>query len=155
MAMSPADKAVQQIFPNLRTGQYKITSKDTRDYNCLAWAAGETDRKWDPTDPDEYWPDGIDRTQKLEDFIAAYATRGYEQCNGDQFEHGYEKIAIYANQYGCQHAARQLGNGAWTSKLGNLWDIEHLTLEGVENNNYGKAVAFMKRPIIFRPGITS
>lgn len=146
MAMSPADAFVYRYFPNLRNGQYKITSQDTRDYNCLAWAAGKTDRKWNPCDPDDYWPDGVDRAQKLEDFITAYAARGYEQCNDGQLEHGYEKIAIYANSSGCQHAARQLGNGAWTSKLGDGWDIEHPTLEGVECNSYGVVIAFMKRP---------
>jgi hypothetical protein len=145
--MSLADQWVQDHFPNLRNGQYKITSEFTEDYNCLAWTAGETDRRWDPTDPSHYWPEGVDRNLTLTVFMAAYATRGYEQCSNGQLEQGYEKIAIYANQYGCQHAARQLGSRAWTSKLGDGWDIEHPTLQGVENTAYGTVVAFMKRPI--------
>src|SRR2546423_3923362 len=127
MATSEADAWILQHFPNLRSGQYqyRITSADTRDYNCLAWAAGETDKVWNPSDPDDHWPDGVTRSQRLADFIAAYETKSYAECANGDFEHGYEKIAIYANTAGCQHAARQLGNGAWTSKLGTGWDIEH------------------------------
>jgi len=81
-------------------------------------------------------------------FIAAYATCHYVECQDGESEEGFEKIAIYANQRGPQHAAKQL-NGAWSSKLGDGWDIEHPTLEGIENSAYGKAVAFMKRPTTF------
>lgn len=148
MVMSLADAWIRHHFPNLRNGQYKITSQNTEDYNCLAWAAGEADRKWDPTEPSHYWPEGVERSQRLAAFIAAYETCRYEQCTDGQVEQGYEKIAIYGNARGCQHAARQLDNGAWTSKLGDGWDIEHQTIEGVENNAYGKVVAFMRRRII-------
>lgn len=152
MAMSQADRFVQRYFPNLRNGRYNVTSEYTQDYNCLAWAAGETDRRWD-LDPDSYWPEGVDRVQTLPAFMAAYTTRGYEQCDDGQLEQGYEKIAIYANQGGPQHVARQLENGAWTSKLGDGWDIEHPTLEGVESSGYGVVVAFMKRQMIHRASI--
>jgi hypothetical protein len=144
--MSPADIWVRHHFPNLRNGQYRVTSDDTRDYNCLAWAAGEVDRKWDPKDSDHHWPDGVPREQTMPAFIAAYSTCHYVECDNGEFEEGFEKIAIYANQRGPQHAAKQL-NGAWSSKLGDGWDIEHPTLEGIENSAYGKAVVFMKRAI--------
>ena len=78
MAISQADAWVRQHFPNLE-GRYVITSPNTRDYNCLAWAAGETDRKWDPNDPSYYWPAEAPREHTLAAFIAAYATRGYTQ----------------------------------------------------------------------------
>ena len=153
MAMSEADLWVRGIFHNLQNGGYKVTSEDTRDYNCLAWAAGETDRVWNPNNLDDHWPDGVPREQTLPAFIAAYATVGYVECDNCDLEHGYEKIAIYANQHGPQHAARQLGNGAWTSKLGTGWDIEHPSLDGVECDAYGKPVAYMQRPIRLQAGI--
>lgn len=150
MGMSEADAWLRRNFPNLRSGQYQITSSDTRDYNCLAWAASETDRKWNPLDPDDYWPLGVTRAQTKDAFIAAYETRGFVECYNSEVEHGYEKIAIYANAVGPQHAARQLGNGAWTSKLGDGWDIEHPTLEGVECGDYGHPIAYMKREVILK-----
>lgn len=146
MAISQADEWVRQHFPNLE-GRYVITSPNTRDYNCLAWAAGETDRKWDPNDPSYYWPAEAPRKHTLAAFIAAYATRGYKQCDDGALEDGYEKIAIYANKRGPQHAAKQLATGIWSSKLGDGWDIEHQTLEGINNPDYGEAVVFIKRPL--------
>jgi hypothetical protein len=43
------------------------------------------------------------------------------------------------------HAARQLDNGRWTSKLGELEDIEH-SLRDLEGAAYGTVVQVMKRP---------
>jgi hypothetical protein len=148
-----ADDIIRTIFPMLQTTGHRITSQDTDDYNCIAWAAGETHRRWEHNDP-WYWPDGVPRVHTVPAYVAAYETRGFAECENGEFEHGYEKIAIYAVQGKPQHAARQLGSGMWTSKLGNLWDIEHPTLDGVENNDYGKPVAFMKRSIILRAGIS-
>ena len=44
------------------------------------------------------------------------------------------------------HAARQLPNGRWTSKLGELEDIEHV-LHDLEGAAYGSVVLVMKRPV--------
>jgi hypothetical protein len=38
--MNPLEVA----FPNLRAGNYLITSAKTRLYNCIAWAVGDTTR---------------------------------------------------------------------------------------------------------------
>ena len=63
-----------------------------------------------------------------------------------------EKLAIYGDEHGFTHVARQLENGRWTSKLGEQWDIEH-ELEAVAGQEsawpayrYGSVVAFMSRP---------
>ena len=44
------------------------------------------------------------------------------------------------------HAAKQLPNGRWTSKLGRSQDVEH-TLEGLEGSAYGRARLVMRRPV--------
>ncbi|HEV3083903.1 MAG TPA: hypothetical protein VGY66_29240 [Gemmataceae bacterium] len=68
-------------------------------------------------------------------------------CAGPELESGFEKIAVYALASGAPtHAARQLPSGAWLSKLGDLQDIEHQTLEALEGRDYGKAVRFLRRP---------
>lgn len=144
MAIAPSH--LLAAFPKLKTTGYKRTSPDTRDYNCLAWAAGETHRRWDPNAPNDYWP--AKREQTIPAFKGAYATLGYVECENGDLEPGYEKIAIYAVGVKPVHAARQLANGAWTSKLGREIDIEHPTVEGVESVTYGKVVVFLKRRII-------
>jgi hypothetical protein len=45
-----------------------------------------------------------------------------------------------------RHAARQLPNGRWASKLGREDDVEHDSEKGVSGDNYGTVVAYMKRP---------
>jgi len=44
--------------------------------------------------------------------------------------------------------ARQMESGLWTSKLGQLEDIVHHTLEGVECDAYGQVVQVSKRKTV-------
>lgn len=46
-----------------------------------------------------------------------------------------------------QHAARQLPTGAWTSKIGNLEDIEHAELDALAGPLYGSPAVVLSRPI--------
>ncbi|WP_293090687.1 hypothetical protein [Moorena sp. SIOASIH] len=63
---------------------------------------------------------------------------GYTPCQSELTESGYEKIALYVDDRGIPiHAAKQLPNGKWSSKLGWLEDIEH-ELEGLVSDRYGK-----------------
>ena len=141
MAMSPSWKLGE--LPNLRPSEYTETSKDTKNYNCFAWAAEETSKRWDPNSG--YWPKGIERDVTRDLFILAFATKGYDVCADPYPELGFQKIAIYLDKDGDPtHAARQLENGYWTSKLGDYEDVEHKTLECLKD--YGEATLFMRRP---------
>ncbi|MDZ8187072.1 MAG: hypothetical protein RMX96_19770 [Nostoc sp. ChiSLP02] len=135
-------------FPNLSRTEYSVTSKQSTLYNCFAWAAGEDNRWWSPIDPDNtyYWVEGITPELTMSAFIQAYESLGYELCNNSDLEAGFEKIAIYATSDGePTHAARQLLNGKWTSKLGRWEDIEH-ELEGLIGEMYGDVKQILKRP---------
>ncbi len=135
-------------FPNLSRTEYSVTSKQSRSYNCFAWAAGEEDRWWSPIDPDNmyYWVEGVAAELTMSAFIQAYKSLGYELCDNSEMEAGFEKIAIYATSDGePTHAARQLSNGKWTSKLGRWEDIEH-ELEGLTGEMYGCVQQILKRP---------
>jgi hypothetical protein len=123
-------------------------SEETKDYNCFAWAASDTDARWEP-DPLNfwYWPDGIERKYSLDAFYAAYRTIGYEICGDGSLEAGFEKIAIFTINGIPKHAARQLPNGNWTSKLGDFEDIQHCTLACLEGPLYGMALIYMKRTV--------
>lgn len=143
-------------FPNLTRGEYEVTSNETADYNCIAHAAGKNDNWWWPDDPPSYWPDGHDKTETLEAFVKAYATVGFAHDGNHNFELevGIEKIAIYIDADGVPtHAARQLSDGTWTSKLGEWEDIQHKTLQAMEDSGglglgYGKVAIILKRSAV-------
>ncbi|MGB3310360.1 MAG: hypothetical protein WBA86_11505 [Nodosilinea sp.] len=132
-------------WPNLATTKLELTSKHTRTYNCFAYAAGD-DRWWSPKPmPGYYWPPGVPREVTIASCIAAYETLGFRLCDNGELEDGYEKIALYALASGVPtHAALQLDSGDWSSKLGHLEDISH-ELFGLQGEEYGEVVKFMKR----------
>jgi hypothetical protein len=77
--------------------------------------------------------------------VQAYETIGYSICEDGELEEGFEKIALYATSDGeVTHAARQLSNGRWTSKLGRWEDIEH-ELAGLVCEMYGSVRQFLRR----------
>ena len=134
--------------PGLRGTSYQITSAAEDRYNCIAWAAGDDQRWWWPDAASlRYWPANVPREETLGAFQAAFATLRYVDCVDERHEAGYEKVAIYAIDEVPQHAARQLANGRWTSKLGELDDIEH-DLHHLEGAEYGTVVAIMKRAVV-------
>lgn len=132
-----------QNVAGLEVSAFEITSNETEEYNCIAWAAHDTERWWWPG-PDAYWPPGVHEEETLDAFEAAYATLGYERCVDGNLEEGLEKIAIYECTRVPTHAARQLPNGRWTSKLGALEDVEH-TIDDLRVVVYGKPARYMKR----------
>lgn len=135
-------------FPNTSIDPFIVTSPQTTSYNCIAWAFGD-DTKWYWPDPDEmyYWPNNIPRTVEVNSFIELYKLIGYEICEQSIVEKDYEKIAIFLDSNGFPtHAARQLINGFWTSKLGCEFDIQH-SIQSMNNSVYGNAEVFMSRPI--------
>jgi len=140
-------KRIEQFFPDLSTSGYAVTSIATWDYNCIAWAAKDTDAWWWPDAMNlGYWPAEVEREETIEAFIKAYGLLGYVTCKSADYEHGFEKIAIYADHHRKPtHASRQLPSGEWTSKLGPLEDIQHNTLEGLYNSNYGTVKVILKR----------
>jgi hypothetical protein len=148
-------------FENLAVAGFDVVRDCTSDrtaglpanYNCIAWAAGKDSEWWWPLDvAGYYWPKGLPKEslslETLENFINAFKTESYTECQTSDHEEGFEKVAIFTNQQGRPtHAARSLPNGAWTSKLGGGEDIQHPTLESIEGRTYGKAATFLKRRI--------
>ncbi|HUY13487.1 MAG TPA: hypothetical protein VMX16_07650 [Terriglobia bacterium] len=142
-------------FPNLNDDNHEIQSVPTQEYNCIAWAAGDTRRWWWPDDPKVgygYWPPGVKREVSLDAFVEAYQTLGYEPCLSPTLELDFEKVALYVDSGGIPtHAALQLANGNWTSKLGGFEDIEHKTLECLNSQLYGESVSYLRRRRRIRP----
>lgn len=148
---------VLQIFPKLSHDKdLKITSKSDPSYNCIAWAYNINNRwMWPNTgeytflDGVHFWPSSEIMDSNVQNFIDAFKQIGYELCEKPDFESDYRRIALYVvpGTTACTHAARQLRNGMWTSKLGMYCDIQHGTPETIENNEYGKVYCIMKKKI--------
>lgn len=148
----PLDR--EAFFPNLRRGEYQVTSLETSIYNCIAHAAGKDDNWWWPDEGTGiHWPIAMMEVT-LDAFVAAYATEGYVICETQSrdLEPGVEKVAIYVDGTSePTHAARQLPDGSWTSKLGDWEDIRHERLEAMEDLSgaglgYGRVAMIMRRP---------
>jgi hypothetical protein len=145
--VSDAKKTLQMVkakFPRLNNSHVKLTSPNTSQYNCIAWAAGFSDRWFWPS-PNYYWPAGIPVVATEAAFEAAYKTLGFEKV--EMMENDAQTadwIAIFVQGKFVTHASRLLPNGFWTSKLGPGVDIEH-SLNGLEGSEYGTVAFFMKR----------
>lgn len=143
---------MDEQFPMLAAEGYAATSPESVEYNCVAWAAGDTTRWWWPDAMElGYWPTSVPRQPTLNAFKQAFSLLGYVEAQSADAESAIEKIAIYARGDAPTHVARQLANGQWTSKLGASIDLSH-TLTGLEGSLYGQVAAFMQRP---RPAIES
>jgi hypothetical protein len=144
----PMVNDLETLFPNLRGTAYRLTSPRDKGYNCIAWATGAVDRHWWlDLGGQDHWPAGVARVETIAAFHDAFATLGYVTCSSSDLEADFEKVAVYANAEGVPtHAARQLPNGRWTSKVGKLEDIEH-ELPDLEGTEYGSVVLVMRRPV--------
>ncbi len=131
-------------FPQLTDDNHEFTSEADVGYNCIAWVAGDTTRWWQPG---VFWPNDVSRDDHgvgaLENL---FESLGYVECPDASLEVGYEKVAIYGAGFMYTHAARQLPNGRWTSKLGKAHDITHDRPEDIAGGLYGEVMEFMKRP---------
>jgi hypothetical protein len=146
------DADVAQFFPKL-VGNYRKTSPATLRYNCLAWAL-RIDWLWfqhEARTAGYYWPPGIEREWSISSIRKILEVHGYaEEAGNAEVESGYEKVAFYVDRSNePTHFARQLENGKWTSKLGDLVDIEHDDLECLEGDEqYGSVLCILKRRIV-------
>ncbi len=133
------------VFPRLAASSHQVTSPRDPQYNCIAWAA-EDDSKW--WQPGSYWPiTPVDVT--VEALQGVFEGLGYSICADGSVEVGLEKVVLYGNAMGeYTHAARQLSDGRWTSKLGRGQDITHTNPEDVAGGSYGTVAAFLSRPQI-------
>lgn len=154
-----AYNTLPKIYPNLQRAGFAVrdvTSPATVGYNCVAYAAKDETRPWWPINPRRaaryyYWP-VEPRQATVQNFILAFETLGYQHCQTGDHEEGYEKVAIYVDEDDKpKHMARELGDGVWASKLGDMQDIRHHTLEAIENDMYGQAKYFMRKPLEATP----
>jgi hypothetical protein len=138
---------LEQIFPQLTGTAYQVTSPATPGYNCIAWAAGDESRWWEPDTFGLYhWPAGVPRLYTLDAFVEAFRQLGFEKCSDGSYQPGWEKVVIFTKAERVPtHMCRQLQDGGWTSKLGKLEDITHRDVSHLSGQSYGTPTVFMRR----------
>lgn len=147
---------IKKIFPDLINDlKFKVTSKETPNYNCLAWADLYNDRWMQPFPPpfpldgvEYFWPPGALKGPEIECLIDAYIKMGFQVCFDGNIEINHRKIALYKDAKNhWTHAARLSKDGYWESKLGQNVDIQHGTPYSIEGTKYGNVACFMKKKI--------
>ncbi len=131
-------------FPSLGNN-FEVLAAETPRYNCIAWSCGIT-KSW-------VWPGA-----NVADFDRLYAQHGYRRINTLDYrkQAGVQKVVLYGHVkqnngrqiIQCTHASRQLKDGTWSSKLGKLPLIRHLTpdsIDGFGSSQYGQPVAVYVR----------
>jgi len=142
-AWSPAD--LVHRFPRLRTEGYDVKSPVSVRYNCIAWAAGDDTRWWEPT-VGYFWPADVPREFSVDAYVKVFESRGYERCAGTLHEPGFERVAIYTDDTGEPvHVSRELTTGRWVSKMSLFEDIEHATAESLTGDAYTNVTVVLRR----------
>ncbi len=81
----------EALFPGLTGTRYQVTSPKNDVYNCIAWAAKDTQVWWWPDPGGQlYWPAGVQRAEALSAFREAFESLGYSLCSNDGLEAGFE-----------------------------------------------------------------
>ena len=126
-------------FPHLG-GNFEVLAASTPAYNCIAHSLGIHDKWINPqTGPTD---------APLSPMDQMYLARGYYRSKSLNFqlEPGKQKVVVYGQKQDgyiakITHAAIQTRKGLWTSKLGKLALISHLTPQALSGPDYGVPVA--------------
>jgi hypothetical protein len=141
------NRELEEAFPGLTEGSYQVTSPQDANYNCVAWAVGDTSRFWyEINAKGYYWPPGTGSADTIDGWKRVFEIHGYKEAGTSQFDPAFEKVAIYVDPDGLpSHVARQTDSRSWASKLGKGCDIEHASLDALEGHEYGKVAVIMQR----------
>ena len=133
-------------FPNLSGEDFEVVDQPSDSYNCIAYAANDISQRWDPN-TGNYWPPWAPGNNLVNSLKQVFEGLGYEECEDSHLEDGYLKVALYEEQGETKHAAVQMPNGHWRSKLGYGPVIEHRSPESLSGGMYGEATVFMRRTL--------
>lgn len=138
----------QAAYPHLQQEGYQDKSPADNRYNCIAWAVEDSRNFWWPSQlPWVTWPKNVPAENTIQAFVLMFEGQGYVSCPNGDLEAGFKKVALYALNGAPKHAARQLPDGRWSSKMGRDIDIEHNTLHALEGPFYGTVVRYFKKAL--------
>jgi len=138
--------SLETDFPRLQQSGFIEISPRDKTYNCIAFAVGRKDAWWQAFPaPGYYWPPFVPNDESVDALTRLFETLGYAVCPDGKYESEYDKVAIYATGSEYTHAALQVREDWWASKLGKSIDIQH-RLDALEGGIYGQVARFLKRP---------
>ena len=146
MDTSSWTRRLANAFPRLSGETFEIVAQPSNQYNCIAYAAGDTNEWWSPME-NRYWPDHATRSDSIESLKEVFAVLGFEQCLDSRVEDGYQKVGLYEERGKWKHASVQMPNGRWRSKMGGGPVIEHRSPESLSGGMYGDATVYMRRAV--------
>ena len=83
MGASEGTDELAGLFPQLASEDFKIVGPHTKRYNCIAFAAGDTNMRWGD---DGYWPEGATRSASMDSLKEVFTAIG--------FQPGFGKVAL-------------------------------------------------------------
>jgi len=148
-------ECIHQWMPHLEAVQFDVRSATDRDYNCVAWAAGDDTKIWSPAVGvggkllgGYFWPDSVPKLPTVRATEMVFELEGFSttDISDTASEQGVQKVAIFGyDQIGLvTHAARQAPSGRWCSKMGDCGDIEH-ELRDIEGGVFGELRTIMRK----------
>jgi len=144
MDMARWTQQLISAFPQLASEGYEIVGDPTEQYNCIAYAAGDTSRWWEHSE-NHHWPGYASRSNSMESLKQVFLGLGFQPCNDSRMEDGYQKVALYEQEGAWTHAAVQMPNGRWRSKMGRGPVIEHQSPQSLSGGIYGEPSTCMRR----------
>ena len=142
----------RKLFP-LLTDYELIQNSENNKYNCVSHTLNIKDKWIWPYLEDEiyirkynsYWT--VKNEISKESFDEFYEYHGFEKLDLLDFFYDpkYIKVALYTNKGIPTHAAIQVDEFFWESKIGELGIIKHDLFE-IEDDVYGKVTQIYKKP---------
>jgi hypothetical protein len=137
---------ILNLFPNIGTHFQVLDAKVGPSYNCIAYSLGYYDR-WINTMTGP-------AANPLLYMDQLYQQAGFRRAQGIDYRvtPGVKKVLLFAHVSGGRvqevtHAAVLLGDGTWTSKLGQLPLVRYASPLGVAGNQYGQPIAMYEAPV--------
>ena len=143
-------QALTEAFPNLANENFEVVGGPSDRYNCVAYAANKKDQPWDYNHRG-HWPPWANRNDRIESLKQVFLGLECEECRDSELEDGYQKVALFEVQGQAKHAALQMPNGRWRSKIGDGPLIEHDTPESLAGELYGNPTVFLRRMLNATP----
>lgn len=141
----------KKLFPLLNDYEL-INNSESDNYNCISHTLGIKD-KWSWSydkneiyeyDYDHYWPVRCELTK--ESFDDFYEYHGFEKIKLLDFSYNpkYTKVVLYTNNGVPTHAAIQINEFFWESKIGMFGILRHDLFE-IENDVYGEVTQIYRK----------
>ena len=101
---------------------------------------------------DNYWP--VKNELSIESFELLYTYKGFKKLNylDISYDPNFIKVAIYTKDNIPTHAAIQINDLWWESKIGRLGIIRHDIFE-IENVVYGEVTQIYRKPKLIKERI--